>query len=113
MYLLARSYAGPVENRTALGTCDRERGYRPGLAGRRGVLPGGGWVADPVPGPQTSTPSELFPRVPSGAIGPTSVKPRPAGRAGGLAGSITRSFPRMNAIISFWTTWAPMFRVKV
>ena len=87
--------------------------YRPGFPGTSGVLPGGGWLAEPVPGPQTSMPSEVLPRVPSGAIGPTSVKARPAGRAGGLAGLITRSFPRMEAIISFCTTWATMFRAKV
>ena len=53
------------------------------------------------------------PLVPSGAIGPTSVQPRPAGRAGGLARLITRSFPRVAAIISFCTTWATIFRLKV
>ena len=36
--------------------------YRPGLVGRIGVLPGGGWMAEPVPGPQTSTPSASPPR---------------------------------------------------
>ena len=35
--------------------------YRPGLTGTIGVLPGGGWVAEPVPGPPTSTPSEVSP----------------------------------------------------
>ena len=56
-------------------------------------------MAEPVPGPQTSMPSELFPFVPSGAIGPTSVKPPAAGRAGGWAKSTTTFFPMMPAII--------------
>ena len=58
-------------------------------------------------------PSELFPRVEPGAIGPTSVNGRPSGRTGGLAGSIARLVPRTEAIISFCTTWATMFRSKI
>src|SRR5262245_64107544 len=83
------------------------------LTGTIAVLPGGGCVAEPVPGPHTSTPSELFPLVASGEIGPTSVKPRPAGRAGGLAGLTTTPFPRMAAINSFCTSCATMLRSNV
>src|SRR5665213_66914 len=105
--MLARAAAGCKSSAQSL------RLYRPEFPGGIAVLPGGGCVAAPVPGPQMSMPSELFPLVPSGAIGPTSVNGRPDGNAGGFLGSIVMLVPRMAAIISFCTTRAAMFRSKV